>query len=259
MSTGWLINILLGAVLLPPFNMLLLCGLGLVLRRRWPRLGMGLAILALLLLALLSTRPGASLFAVPLETQHAALPLPYQGGAQAIVLLGGGRLANAPEYADQDSPSAQTLRRMRYAATLQRATGLPLLVTGGSPEGAGESEAAIMARGLRDDFGVPVAWEEGRSDNTAENARYAADMLKDKNVQHVLLVTDAMHMPRAVRIFERTGLQVTPAPTAFVTTAPMLPGDFVPRTQWLVQSSYALHEWIGIVWYRLRYRPHSTH
>jgi len=254
MSTSWLINTLLGAVLLPPLNMLLLCGLGLALRRRWPRLGMGLAVFALLVLALLSTRPGALLLAGPLESRYPALSLPYQGDAQAIVVLGGGRLANAPEYDHQDAPSSPTLRRMRYAATLQRVTGLPVLVTGGQPDGAHESEAAIMARGLRDEFGVPVKWVEGGSDNTAENARHSADMLTKENIRHVLLVTDAMHMPRSVQIFERAGLQITPAPTAFYTVTPVLPSDFIPRTGWLVQSSYALHEWIGILWYQLRYR-----
>lgn len=254
MSTGWLINTLLGAILLPPLNMLLLCGLGLIMRRRWPRLGMGVCVLALLLLALMSTRLGAALLAGPLETKYPALSSSYRGDAQAIVLLGGGRLANAPEYDHQDGPSSPTLRRMRYAATLQRSTGLPVLVTGGRPDGAQVSEAAIMARGLRDDFGINVKWQEDDSDNTAENARYTADMLKSEGVQHVLLVTDAMHMPRAVAIFERSGLQITPAPTAFHTATPMLPSDFIPRTGWLVQSSYALHEWIGILWYQLRYR-----
>ncbi|MDQ7968116.1 MAG: YdcF family protein [Oxalicibacterium faecigallinarum] len=254
MSTSWLINTLLGAVLLPPFNMLLLCGLGMLVRRRWPLFGMTLAVGSLLMLALLSTRPGAMLLAAPLENRHPALPLPYQGDAQAIVVLGGGRLANAPEYGHQDSPSSPTLRRMRYAAALHRGTGLPILVTGGQPDGAKESEAVIMARGLREDFGVPVKWLEGESDNTAENASQSADMLKKENVRRVLLVTDAMHMPRAVKIFERQGLQITPAPTAFYTVTLVLPGDFVPRTGWLVQSSYAMHEWIGILWYRLRYR-----
>ncbi|WP_293775628.1 YdcF family protein [uncultured Oxalicibacterium sp.] len=254
MSTGWLLNTLLGAVLLPPLNLLLLCAMGMLLRKRWPRVGAWLAVSALLLLGLLSTRPGALLLAQPLEQRYPALMLPYVGSAQAIVVLGGGRLANAPEFADQDGPSAATLRRLRYAAKLQRATGLPLLVTGGSPEGAAESEAAIMARVLRDEFSVPVQWEEGASDNTAENARLTAQMLTQEGVRDVLLITDAMHMPRAVGVFARTGLRITPAPTAFVSTAPAIPADYIPRAAWLHQSSYAMHEWIGIFWYWLRHR-----
>lgn len=254
MSTGWLINTLFGALLLPPLNMLLLCAVGLALRKRWPRAGIWLALASLCILALLSTRPGALLFVQPLEQRHPALALPYQGKAQAIVVLGGGRLANAPEFADRDSPGNATLRRLRYAASLQRATGLPLLVTGGSPEGAHEAEAAIMARVLHDEFGVPVRWEEGASDNTADNARLTAQLLAREGIRDVLLVTDAMHMPRAVAIFGRTSLRVTPAPTAFVSTAPALPADYVPRAQWLLQSSYAMHEWVGIFWYWLRHR-----
>ncbi len=254
MSTGWLVNTLLGAVLLPPLNLLLLCALGFALRWRWPRTGLAVSLGALVLLALLSTRPVASLLACPLEQHSAPLLLPYRGDAQAIVVLGGGRLGNAPEYAGADTPNPATLRRLRYAATLHRATGLPLLVTGGSPEGAPASEAQIMARSLREDFGVTVRWEEGESDNTADNAAHSAAILRQHGIVHMLLVTDAIHMPRALQVFDRTGLRITPAPTSFLTADHVLPADYVPRARWLAQSSYALHEWIGMGWYRLRHR-----
>ncbi len=254
MSSGWLINTTIGALLLPPLNLILLCALGLWLRRRWPRVGLALSVAALLVLTLISTRFGAALFFTPLEQMNPPLLSAKAANAQAIVVLGGGRISNALEYGAQDIPSSATLQRVRYAARLQRETGLPLLVSGGQPDGAAESEAAIMARVLREDFSVPVKWIEGASNNTAENAQFSYRILRAASVHRILLVTDAMHMPRAKIVFEQMGLEVVPAATIFVSSMQTTPVDFLPHAHWLQKTSYALHEWLGLAWYYLRHR-----
>ena len=69
MSAGWIINTVISALLLPPLSLILLALCGLYLRRRWPRGGAAVSISALLLLALLSTYPGAMLLIAPLENR----------------------------------------------------------------------------------------------------------------------------------------------------------------------------------------------
>lgn len=253
MSTGWIINTVISALLLPPLSLILLALFGLYLRRRWPRGGATVSISALLLLAFLSTYPGAMLLIAPLEKMHQALKIADADNAQAIVVLGGSRISAAPEYGGLDLPSAISLQRLQYAAYLQRQTGLPILVSGGQPDGAAISEAAIMARVLRQDFFVPVQWLESQSNNTAENARYSARILRQAGVKRILLVTDALHMPRATTAFQQAGLQVTPAATIFLSTIRPTVVDYLPRSVWLQRSSYALHEWCGIAWYHVRY------
>jgi uncharacterized SAM-binding protein YcdF (DUF218 family) len=253
MSLSWIATNLVSAVLLPPLNLVLPCAAGLLLSRRWPRVALAVSSGALLLLLVFSTEAGSLLLVQPLENLTAPLASARQSEAQAIVVLGGGRLAAAPEYGGQDIPSYLTLARLRYAARLQRATGLPLLVTGGKPDGALESEATLMARVLRQDFSVPVRWLEQESDNTAQNAEFSARILQQTGLQRILLVTDALHMPRAQAIFVRQGLQVVPAPTIFFSRAPLTPADFIPSGEGLRRSHYALHEWIGLAWYRLRH------
>jgi uncharacterized SAM-binding protein YcdF (DUF218 family) len=140
------------------------------------------------------------------------------------------------------------------AARLQRETGLPLLTSGGRPDGGGEPEADSMARSLREDFGVPVAWRERRSNNTAQNAAFAATILRREGIKRILLVTDAMHMPRAQAIFAATGLQVVAAPTMFFSRDRLDFLQFLPDGEGLRRSQYALHEWLGLAWYALRYR-----
>ncbi|MBS0309311.1 MAG: YdcF family protein [Proteobacteria bacterium] len=252
MSAGWLFNTVAGSLLLPPFSFVCLCALGLLLRRKWPRTGMTLAWLSLALLTLFSTRPGAMLVARPLEAMHAPLLVPEHAGAQAIVVLGGGRQANAPEYGGGDEPNLRSLARVRYGARLQRVTGLPILVSGGAPEGAARSEAALMASVLKTEFGVPVRWVEGASDNTAQNAYYSATLLRQAGIRRIILVTDAMHMARAYRSFTAQGLDVVPAPTMFYSQERGNAADWLPAARWLHVSDYALHEWLGRLWYALR-------
>lgn len=251
MSGNWIFNTVIGNLLLPPFGLILLLGAGLLLSRQRPRLGTALTLFAVLLLTGLSTGIGAHYLAAPLENRHPALTSTQSLDAQAIVILGGGRQLRAPEYGAQDVPSLTTLGRLRYGAWLQRQTGLPLLVTGGAPEGAQHSEAALMATVLQDDFAVPVRWKEQASDNTAQNAVNSAKMLRADGVTRIVLVTDALHMSRAKRVFEHSGLQVLAAPTVFVSQGHPSFMRWLPNMGALRVSHYALHEWLGELWYRL--------
>jgi uncharacterized SAM-binding protein YcdF (DUF218 family) len=246
MSIAWLVTNILAAFLLPPLNGLLLAGLGWTLWHRRPRLartlvGVGVALLLVLALPVVGNAMLRTLEGNPVGR-------PAMGQAQAIVVLGGGRYREAPEYGG-DTVSVPTLVRLRYAAKLHRETGLPLLVTGGKPDGGGVSEAETMRRVLTGEFGVPVRWVEGTSNNTRENARHSAELLKRHGIAHVLLVTHAEHMPRSLGAFEATGLAVSPAPTLFDRN-PLTPLDFLP--QGYGKARAALHEWIGLLWYRLR-------
>lgn len=248
MSLSYLLTNGLAALLLPPFNGLLLIGLGWWLWHARPRLARGLVGCGALLLLILSLPVVGdnllhSLEPEPLELQQAR-------EAQAIVLLGGGRYLDAPEYGS-DTVGRYTLIRLRYAARLQLETGLPLLVTGGRPGGEGLSEGETMRRVLEQEFKVPVRWVEGESNNTRENAVLSARILQAAGVKRVLLVSHAWHLPRAVEAFARAGLEAIPAPTAF-TRPGLTPLAFLPNAAAMENSSNALHEWIGRLWYWLR-------
>jgi uncharacterized SAM-binding protein YcdF (DUF218 family) len=255
MNWSFVITNVISAFLLPPFSLIVLCVAGYLLRKKWPRFGMGLSVLSLSVLVAISTSAGASLLVRPLEQLNAPLTSANNKTAQAIVVLGGGQLVHAPEYGGLSVPNAITLIRLRYAAKLYLQTGLPILVTGGVPSGAPQSEAAQMARVLREDFSTPVKWLEEASDNTAQNAQFSARMLQPVGVQRILLVTDAMHMARAKSIFVRNGFEVVAAPTQFLGGQNQFssPLNFTPSANALYHASFAMHEWVGLIWYWLRY------
>jgi uncharacterized SAM-binding protein YcdF (DUF218 family) len=253
-SLSLFLSSLLHIVLLPPMSLFLLMGAGALLRRRHPRSGRTLYGAALAVLVLLCCDAGSALLVKPLEAMTTPLATSAGSRAQAIVVLAAGSIDDAPEYGHQDIPDRIALGRLRYGAHLQHESGLPLLVTGGngSADGRYEAKAHAMARALREDFKTPVAWIEDRSATTAENAAFSAAILRRHKVGRILLVTDAMHMPRARRVFQRAGLEVVDAPTLFFGRGQLAVLDFMPTAAALQKSYYASYEWLGLAWYRLR-------
>ncbi len=252
-----LLNAIPRSLILPPSNLFLLIALGLVVWRWRPRAGRAIAGAGFALLTFLSMTAVADFLVTPLENMTTPLTAPKQAGAQAIVVLAAGQLRAAPEYGGRDIPDYVALARLRYAAHLQRATGLPILVSGGfagKPIGNDRvhSFGDAMAAALREDFGVPVAWVEGRSRDTAENAAFSAAMLRAQGVKRILLVTDAMHMARSNAAFRRAGLEVVDAPTVFLGGRATSINAWVPSAEGMRRSWYATYEWIGLAWYRLR-------
>jgi uncharacterized SAM-binding protein YcdF (DUF218 family) len=245
---SWQLTNALVALLLPPGILILLMAGGLALRRSRPRPGTILIIGGLATLYVLSMPLTAHFLLSHLEQPP---PAATTGSAAAIIVLGGGKSHDAPEYGG-DTVRGATLLRLRYAAHLQRQTALPVLVSGGSPEGSAQSEAELMQRTLQNEFSVPVRWAENRSANTLENARLSYRMLAAENIRTIHLVTHAWHMPRAQLVFEAAGFKVIPAATGYTTRYRLTILDFLPSALALRDSSLFFHEIIGIVWYRLR-------
>ena len=238
----------LAAFLLPPLNLFLLGGAGwYLLKRRRPLLGKTLIFAAIAALWLLSTPFVANKLISRLE---ADIQLPAGCHPQAIVVLGAGTYADAPEYGGDTVP-VLGLERLRLAAHLHRQTPLPILVSGGRPDNGKFSEAALMKDVLENDFKVPVKWTEDASRNTREDAAFSQKILQQAGISSVYLVTQAWHMPRAQSIFVKTGLCVVPAGTGFKRHGITLL-SFLPSATALSDSQTYLHETIGLVWYRLR-------
>ncbi|MGH6637371.1 MAG: YdcF family protein [Polaromonas sp.] len=242
---------LLTSLVLPPLAPLLLALLGVLLAFKRKRGGLALAALSLVLLWLLSCHGVAVWLASTALPQFAPLSAAAlkTGKVQAIVVLGGGLLPEAPEYG-QPQPGSHTAARLRYGIWLARQTGLPVAFTGGvgwAANGVQEkSEAEVVARAALQDYGVKLRWNETQSRDTAGNARLLAPLLQRDGVQHIALVTDAWHMPRAVAAFERAGLTVTPAPMGYVLPVERDLLEWMPSARGLLASQQVLREWLAL-------------
>ena len=244
----------LKSLLMPPGGLILLLLLAFFLVRGV--LGRMLLFIGIVTLTLMSLPVVATKLMEGLETFPAiTASRPPPVDAEAILILGARRYAWAPEYGG-DTVDDMTLMRLRYGAHLHRITGLPVYVSGGGPAAENPPLGRLMAKVLKDDYGIDAAGVEDRSLTTWENAERSGPMLREDHIGKVLLVTSAGHMPRAVDAFEHFRVPVAAAPTGFVSgPSPGVPdslSDLLPSIGALTNSTYAIHEYLGRAWYQVR-------
>lgn len=167
--------------------------------------------------------------------------------AQAIVVLGGSIRGPRPPQRPYPDLGASA-DRLWHAARLHRAAKAPLLVLSGGTVHQGEEPEAQAMRQFLVELGVPrsaMLLEPG-SVTTAQNAAFSARLLRQRNIDEVLLVTSALHMRRARGLFEREGIRVIPAPTDHeVVDRPFRLLDVVPDAEALEGSGRAMKEIVG--------------
>jgi len=174
--------------------------------------------------------------------------------AVAIVVLGGGREARAPEYG-MSSLSAQSLERLRYGLWLGRELGAPVGFSGGTGhDGAnGQAEAEIAARIAEREFGRPLRWVEDQSRDTRENAARTLALLRNDGIGRLVVVTHGWHMRRAARAFDdaaqHLGLQITvvPAPMALAPRLERPSLRWLPSAEGFALVRQALRECVGLL------------
>ena len=242
---------------MPPGVLLLLLVLAWWFRRSRPRLAgvcfaLGVGGLWLMSLPVMVQWSAALLEREPPLTRAEWATLGQR--ADAIVVLGAGRERGDPAWGS-DQPTGVALERQRYAAQLAKASGLPILTSGGLHYGTPPSEAQLMAESLREDFGVTVRWQEARSRTTWENAQLSAALLLPLGIKRVVVVTQAWHMSRSVWSFQQAGFEVVPAPVGFLGLDKGRPfGGWLPESKALWQSGQLMNEAVGQVGYWLFYR-----
>lgn len=245
------------ALILPPVPLLLLMLIG--ARLILPRRGLGwLVILTSVALLWLSTcsgtaqllsqfalRPPAALTAERIKELKAA----PSRNATAILVLGGGLEPFAPEYGVSNL-RYPSLERLRYGLWLSRETGLPVGFSGGVGWGQpdGTPEARIAGQIAASEFGRPLKWIEENSRDTRENAALSVPLLKKTGVTHIVLVTHASHMPRALKAFEAVAgsdIRIEAAPMGMAKHLELPVLEWMPTSNGVVEVRAVLRELIG--------------
>ena len=223
-------------------------------------------VIAVLLIWVGGNRWVSTALARSLEWQY--LPNTDLPKADVIVVLGGGTETGA--YPRQFPEVNSAGDRMLYGIRLyQQGMAEHLLLSGGTITWMDEdsstpaSDMAVLMTSL----GVPqdALWLEDKSQNTYENAVFAKTYLKEKNINRILLVTSAMHMPRSVKLFEAQGFEVIPAPVDYTITQERWDQVFKPDIREFLMDIFpsssnmnlttnVLKEYIGILVFDIRGR-----
>jgi uncharacterized SAM-binding protein YcdF (DUF218 family) len=173
-------------------------------------------------------------------------------GRTVVVLLGSG----SSRRQDWSDVTFSFLDPTGFERTLEAARLYRLLTpdyvisSGGVVED--DSVGAAMKNTLIQ-LGVPAdrILVEGKSLNTRDEAVMVAAMLPPLNVEHVVLVTSAIHMRRSVGLFRAVGINVIPA-IARQHEYSGVPVHLLPSDTGLRTSGLVVHEILGLVYYRLR-------
>ena len=197
---------------------------------------------------LVSNALGASL-----ESEFGSVPVEQLPQADAIILLGGGMGAATNVYPYANIYAAAD--RAWHSARIYKAGKAPLIVPSGS--GCDCTEVPFLV-----DLGVPrdAIHAEAESRNTEENAKFVADLLKERDRPKALLVTSAWHMRRALLMYRRyaPNLEIVPAACDYESTIsrsyPFRCGDLFPDYGALAVSCTIWKEVLGYWWYRLARR-----
>jgi uncharacterized SAM-binding protein YcdF (DUF218 family) len=190
-----------------------------------------------------------------LEAQYAPQSVQSYRPADVIILLGG--VLSPPGEGEPYPDLGEAADRAVHALRLYKAKLAPkILISGGNvfPDGR-MSEGQSLAE-LLESWAVPrgAIIVEDTSRNTFENARESARVWQSEGFQSGLLVTSAMHMPRALATFRKAGLAVEPAATdrRGKHALPPLPLSVFPDAGSLNQTTQAIKEWVGLFVYRWR-------
>lgn len=240
-----------------PLGIVIILLFAALLLYRRPRLSRSLLAAGILILWALSTRVVSQSLLRGLETQVPGYSLENAPHEPAIVVLGG--FMQVPNIVHRKGDFTEAMDRLLHGFRLYRAGKAPLiLISGGQVPmfGTGIETEAEAARSVLEEWGVPESaiLIETRSKNTAENGSFSRDLLASRGIHRALLVTSAMHMPRALAAFRKAGLEVSPSPTDYLTGWPE-PDPlfrFLPDPEALHRSTEALREYAGLFVYRLR-------
>jgi len=206
---------------------------------------------------LLSIGPVANFLAFQLERRY-QLPSPEVLSTLDVVaiLSGGAYPARVPHEVPE--PDGVTYSRVYSGVKIFRRSNANLLAMCGGRVQSGSSSMAEAMKAMAMDLGVTETkiLVEGESHDTMESAANLAELLPSRKGRRIGLVTSASHMMRSESVFKKCFLKdiIIPLPVNYIYIPPGRGPDVVPGSENFRRSSRALHEWVGLLWYSIRYR-----
>jgi uncharacterized SAM-binding protein YcdF (DUF218 family) len=252
------------APLLAPATLILelfLIGLVLLWFTKRQKTGKAVITSGVVIFAILSYGSFSDLLLIPLERQYPPLMIESTHYSLSssdsihyvkwLVLLGGGHTVD-PRIPVTSQISYESLTRLAECIRIHRLIrGSKIILSGGAvydslPEASTLAKVAEILNVNTSDIVL-----DDLSRDTEEQAQNIRSIVGH---DRFILVTSACHMPRSMTIFEKAGLRPIPAPTDHLVKERQTknPGDFYPNSMGLFKAEHAMHEYLGLLWLRLR-------
>lgn len=219
-------------------------------RRRWAA---GFACIGFATLWVASLPVVAHALAAPLEEKYPALSAQASPSGDAILVIGGALSGASPPRRPTFSlgPAAG---RVWHTAQLYRAGKARWVIVAGGNQ-PGQEHEQVEADAIVEMLGVlgvqrDAIRMEGLSRNTRENAVNSLPLVQSLGAKRVLLVTSALHMPRALKTFTKawagSGIELVPVTTDVEPEVPhRLLKPWIPDASALALVTRVIKEYAG--------------
>ncbi len=238
----------------PACLLLALLGLFFLWFTRRQKTGKVLLTISTLFLGLLSYGAVSDMLARPLEEKYPPIKsFENIQDVKWIVVLGGGSGVN-PGLPPSTYLSEASLVRLSEGVFIHnRLPQTKLILTGRSGFEGFTPVAEVMA-GTASEWGVDPEDMviEKKAADTKDHVIYVKEIVGD---DPFILVTSAAHMPRAMALFRKHDMKPIPAPTDYLVKereGELTPGVFFPNAEALEKAERAIHEYLGMMWGKLR-------
>jgi uncharacterized SAM-binding protein YcdF (DUF218 family) len=243
---------------LPFCTILLVIGCILIWTKKKNKLGRWILTTSLIIILILSSTRISSLLIEPLENKYPAIPPlkenlipPELSTCKYIVILGSGNSENTERSALSrlsSSGLARTTEALRIANLLPNI----LVIVSGPALGNFPTHATVVK-----DAAIELAFDENRiikvesAKDTEEESLAIKSIVGDNKI---ILVTSAWHMHRAVYLFNKAGIKLVACPTDFTVRSndPKNRFELNQINASLNRSTWAIHEYLGLIWLKLK-------
>ncbi|NNE92781.1 MAG: DUF218 domain-containing protein [Verrucomicrobiales bacterium] len=188
----------------------------------------------------------------PLDSENPDLPRKFRENPprHIVVLAGGARYHERKQPSSQLGPS--TTARVLEGAQLHKLFPDTSFIVTGQPNETNGMAALALSLGVPNDRII----QESESRDTKDHPRKLETLIRENDP--FLLVTSAVHMPRSLALFQKHGYEPIPAPCdfwvypKFAAGNPYQSQNFVPKIINLYKTDLAFHEYMGILWAKIR-------
>ncbi|MGM0446044.1 MAG: YdcF family protein [Bacillota bacterium] len=207
-----------------------------------------------LLMIITFTGLGVHIFVLPLQNYASNIDGFNQNQIEEIpvVVLGGGINYNVTE--NKSELSSISRDRLIKGILISKDNNMPLIYSGGVGVGYQDTGESEIALNFVNNFDGIDFIQENKARTTYENGLMIKDWLTENNYEKIYLVTSAIHMKRSKGVFDNIGVNYIPVVSNYAYSHKLSWLDYLPNRGSLRANMQAVHEWVGLIWYKINNR-----